>query len=121
MSPRKLSLIPCLALVALALVPALSAAAVRLTSTTYTVDEGAGAYVLSGGWDQSVGGEPYLIDPKGQRYPLVGPDTAERLGYGDYAVPNVPDSWVELFRKGVALSENQALCPPTLDQGEPCD
>lgn len=85
-----------------------------------SVDDGAGAYVLSGGWDQTAGGEPHLIDPKGQRYPLVGSDTAARLGYADYPVPNVPDSWVELFRRGVALSENQALCPPTLVEGEPC-
>jgi len=98
-----------------------SAELVPLGHRSPMVDEGAGAYVLSGGWDQTVGGEPYLVDPKAQRYPLVGPDTAARLGYGDYAVPNVPDSWMELFREGVALSENQALCPPSLDEGEPCD
>lgn len=77
------------------------------------VDAGAGAYVLSGGWDQVAGGEPHLVDAKGQRYPLVGPDTAERLGYSGYPVPNVPDAWLELFDAGVALSQNAALCPPT--------
>lgn len=86
-----------------------------------TVDDGAGAYVLSGGWDQAVGGEPHLLDAKGQRYPLVGADTAALLGYGEYAAPHVPDSWVELFRVGVPLSENEALCPPRLDQDDPCD
>ena len=85
-----------------------------------SVDEGAGAYVLSGGWEQAAGGEPQLIDAKGLRYPLVGPGTAGQLGYGDYPVATVPDSWSELVPFRVALSEEAALCPPTLEPGEPC-
>jgi type VII secretion protein EccB len=85
-----------------------------------TVDEGAGAYVLSGGFEQAAGGEPQLIDPKGLRYPLVGPDAAGQLGYADYPVATVPDSWIELVPFRVALSKEAALCPPTLEQGEPC-
>lgn len=97
-----------------------SAELVEPSRRSVTVDDGAGAYVLAGGWDQTIGGEAYLVDSQGYRYPLIGTDTAERLGYGDYSVPNVPDSWVELFRPRVALSENQALCPPTLDEGQWC-
>ncbi len=85
-----------------------------------TVDEGAGAYVLSGGWEQTTGGEPQLIDPKGLRYPLVGPGTAGQLGYADYPVATVPDSWIELVPFRVALSKEAALCPPTLEPGQPC-
>lgn len=85
------------------------------------VDAGGGAYVLAGDWDDTTGGDPHLIDAKGERYPLVGVDTPRLLGYGDYAAPHVPDSWLELFWEGVALSQNAALCPPRLEQAQPCD
>lgn len=42
MTLRKLLILPCLVLVALATAPSLAGAAVRLTSTTFEVDEGAG-------------------------------------------------------------------------------
>lgn len=47
MTLRKLLILPCLALVALAVAPSLAGAAVRLTSTTFTVDEGAGAATIT--------------------------------------------------------------------------
>ncbi len=83
------------------------------------VDPGRGAYVLSGGWSGvATGASPYLIDAKGRANPLVGPETAAQLGYADVAVPVVPDTWIELFRCGVNLSEDAALQPPT-DASEP--
>ncbi|MCW2795084.1 type VII secretion protein EccB [Nocardioides sp.] len=79
------------------------------------VDKGRGAYVLSGTWDDTTGGRPFVIDNKALRYELVGPGVADRLGYGGYAVPVVPDPWVELFRPGVPLSIDAALCPPSAE------
>ena len=85
------------------------------------VDPGRGAYVLSGGWSGSATGtSPYLVDAKGRADPLVGPDAAALLGYADVAVPVVPDSWVELFRCGVVLSQDAALEPPAEPEGSAC-
>jgi type VII secretion protein EccB len=84
------------------------------------VQPGRGAYVLSGEWGETSGGSPFVIDAKGQSYPMVGPDVAEHLGYADYPVPLVPDSWVQLFDKGVFLSLDAALCPPRSEAGRPC-
>ena len=79
-----------------------------------TVDPGRGAYVLSGGWSGGASGtSPYLIDAKGRANPLVGGGAAEQLGYAEVPVPVVPDTWVELFRCGVNLSQDAALEPPT--------
>lgn len=97
-----------------------SAEDVERGDRSVVVDAGAGAFVLSGGWDQPTGGEPHVMDAKGQRYPLVGAATAGQLGYADYAAPTVPDPWVELFDRGVALSPTSALCPPTLKTGKSC-
>ncbi len=97
-----------------------SAEEVDLGDRSVRVDAGAGAFVLSGGWDQTTGGDPHLMDARGQRFPLVGAGTAGQLGYADYAVATVPDSWVELFDRGVPLSQSAALCPPTLKQGKSC-
>lgn len=83
------------------------------------VDDGAGAFVLAGGWDDSDDGQPFVVDAKGYAYPLGGMSDAEQLGYGDYAAPVVPDSWIELFRPGVELSRNAALCEPRVGE-EPC-
>ena len=83
------------------------------------VDSGHGAYVMSGGWGESAdSAEPFLVDERGRGYPLVGPDTAERLGYEDDDWVLVPDTWVDLFGEGVELSEDAALCPPTTEEGE---
>ncbi|MCW2765200.1 MAG: hypothetical protein JWO11_1159 [Nocardioides sp.] len=79
------------------------------------VDRGRGAYVLSGAWDGTASGRPFLIDRRTLRYELVGPGAADRLGYGDYDVPVVPDPWVELFSPGVPLSIDAARCPPSAE------
>ena len=81
------------------------------------VDAGRGAYVLSGDWADSAAGSPFLMDAKGQSYQLVGPGAAGLLGYAAVDAPVVPDTWVELFRAGVPLSQDAALCPPTRDAG----
>lgn len=85
------------------------------------VAPGRGAYVLSGSWTSESEGSPFVIDAKGKSYPLVGADTAARLGYGEVPVVVVPDSWVELFEPGVNLSVDAALCPPDRDVGQSCD
>ena len=85
------------------------------------VDPGRGAHVISGGWDDAAEGSPYLVDPKGIAYPLVGAGTADLLGYADHPPPVVPDTWVELFESEVSLSQDLALCPPDLEAGRPCD
>ncbi|MFC6285558.1 type VII secretion protein EccB [Nocardioides sp. GCM10027113] len=91
------------------------------------VDEGAGAFVLTGGWDPltdatatGAGGDPHLIDAKGTRYPIAGMGAAALLGFADHPAPHVPDSWLELFRPGVTLSQQAALCAPRLDPEAPC-
>lgn len=87
------------------------------------VDQGRGAYVRSGTWDDTVAGQPFIIDNKAVRYELVGPGVADRLGYADVDVPVVPDSWVELFAAGVPLSIDAALCPPSAETptGSSCE
>lgn len=97
-----------------------SPAEVPADSRTVAVQAGRGAYVLSGGWGETSGGSPFVVDAKGQAYPLVGPEVAERLGYADHPPSRVPDSWVKLFDKGVNLSVDAALCPPDLQAGQPC-
>lgn len=83
------------------------------------VDSGQGAYVLSGGFGEgSDTAQPVLVDERGRAYPLVGADTAERLGYEDDDWTLVPESWLDLFAPGVELSEDAALCPPTSEEGE---
>ncbi len=99
-----------------------SAADVAADTTSIRVDAGRGAYVLSGDWDEPDGpddvtdGSPFLMDAKGLAYRLVGV-AADQLGYAGVAPPVVPDTWVQLFRPGVALSQDAALCPPTRDDG----
>jgi type VII secretion protein EccB len=80
------------------------------------VDSGRGAYVLSGDWSDRSSGQPFVLDSKGQAYPLVGPDVAGQLGYGDHPVVVVPDTWVKLFGCGVNLSVDAALSPPGSDE-----
>ena len=71
----------------------------------------AGAYVLSADFGQTTRGQPYLVDLTGSRHLLEG-GAAERLGYGGYAAPVVPDTWVKLFQPGAVLSPSLALCEP---------
>lgn len=90
-------------------------------SRSVAVQAGRGAYVLSGDWDETSGGSPFVVDAKGQAYPLVGPDVASRLGYAGHDAGIVPDSWLQLFEPGVNLSVDAALCPPDHEAGQPCD
>lgn len=76
------------------------------------VDPGRGAFVLSGSWEDPTHGSPYVVDAKGRANPLSGADAVDQLGYADYPVPVVPDSWMSLFDDGVELSTDAALCPP---------
>jgi len=84
------------------------------------VASGRGAYVLSGGWQDTDQGSPYLVDGKGRANPLLGDDAAERLGYADYPVAVVPDTWVELLRCGVVLPRPAALPPPAEPDDDAC-
>ncbi len=97
-----------------------SAADLPNTRRVPAVAAGRGAYVLSGEWSDTVDGSPFVIDAKAKSYPLVGQEAAGRLGYGDHPVVVVPDSWVELFDRGVALSVQDALCPPAAKEGQAC-
>lgn len=64
-------------------------------------------------------GSSYLVDARGTAHPLVGSDAADRLGYGAVRASWVPETWVELFERGVPLSRAAALCPPArTDQPE---
>lgn len=85
-----------------------------------SVQSGRGAYVLSGGFDDTDQGSPFVIDAKGRANPLVGDGVADLLGYGSYPVAVVPDTWVELFACGVNLSREAALSPPTEGDGRAC-
>lgn len=103
MFPRKLLLFPCLVLVALLAAPAVAGAAVRLTSTTFTVSEGAGAATITfvrddpsrrgevryGAWHRTA--QP------GQDYkPVKGRvDLAPGQREGSFQVPIVDDPLVE--------------------------
>lgn len=99
--------------------PEAEAAATGTRGESVAVDAGAGAYVRSGGWGQSSGGSPFVMDAKGYAYPVVGPEAPGLLGYDGYDAPVVPDSWIELFTPGVQLSQNAALCAPQAGD-QPC-
>jgi hypothetical protein len=71
----------------------------------------AGAYVLSADFSRATRGLPYLVDLKGSSHVLEG-GAADRLGYGGYHAPVVPDTWVKLFQPGAVLSPSLALCQP---------
>lgn len=79
----------------------------------YSIEDGRGAYVMAGDWDDVTGLRSYVIDPRGTAYSLRDAQTVEKLRYDDVAAPLVPDSWVELFGRGVDLSTADALCPPS--------
>ena len=76
------------------------------------VEPSAGAYVLSGSGEAADAGTPYVIDPKGEKYELVGPEVPDFLGYGDVEPPLVPSAWLEFFQPGVQLSTNSARRVP---------
>jgi len=98
-----------------------SAAEVPAGTTSVRVDAGRGAFVYSGDWSDAASGAPFLMDAKGLAYPLVGAGAADQLGYAAVATPVVPDTWVQLFRTGVALSQDSALCPPDREAGPSCE
>jgi hypothetical protein len=79
----------------------------------YSIEDGRGAYVESGDWDDVSGLRSYVVDPRGTAYSLLDAQTVQKLGYDDAPVPLVPDTWVELFGDGVDLSTSDALCPPS--------
>ncbi len=83
------------------------------------VESGGGAYVMSGDWGDTESGSRWAVDQKGRANALVGAETPELLGYGDYDPVLVPDAWLELFTTGVPLSQAAALCPP--DRGTGAD
>jgi len=76
----------------------------------------AGAYVLSADFGRTTRGLAYLVDLGGSSHLLEG-GAAERLGYGGYAAPVVPDSWVRLFQPGAPLSPSLAMCEPAQAAG----
>jgi hypothetical protein len=73
------------------------------------VASGWGAYVQAGGWGGRARGSPFVVDAAGVASPVVGPEAADRLGYGDTAAPVVPVAWLDLFERGVPLSVDAAL------------
>ncbi len=97
-----------------------AAAEVPEGTTSVRVDPGRGAFVYSGDWADETSGAPFLMDAKGIAYPLVGAGAAAQLGYADVDAPVVPDTWVQLFRAGVPLSQDAALCPPDREGGPSC-
>ena len=101
--------------------PEASSVGVPPRQRSVDVITGGGAYVLSGSWADTVAGSPFIVDSNGVSYPLVGPEAADKLGFGDFAAPVVPDTWVKLFDRGVNLSVADALCPPVRPSGEPCE
>ncbi len=94
----------------------------KATLSDPVVEPGFGALVLSGGFDNPEQGEPHLIDDRGFDYELVGPAVVGNLGFGEVDLPVIPDSWLDLFERGVSLSVDAALCPPARDSQAPtCD
>lgn len=98
-----------------------SAVEVPADTTSVRVDAGRGAFVYSGDWSEQTSGAPFLMDAKGLAYPLVGAGAADQLGYASVSAPVVPDTWVQLFRTGMALSQDAALCPPDRGDGPSCE
>ena len=88
-----------------------TSAGVPATERDAGVAARAGAYVLSADFAQATRGLPYLVDLKGNSH-LLGGGAADRLGYGGYDAPVVPDTWVKLFQPGAVLSPSLALCQP---------
>jgi type VII secretion protein EccB len=92
--------------------PAGSHDAIPFDERRVTIDAGHGAFVRVGSWGERTSGSAYVIDPRGKAYALVGALTIDKLGYDSTAEPLVPDEWLAMFDRGVALSTSAALCPP---------
>ena len=80
----------------------------------YSVAPGQGAYVRTAGHGDVSGGQQWVVDSGGTRYRLGGKgvETAEKLGYGGYDVPTIPDAWIEQFGCGPELSTQAAMSEP---------
>ena len=76
------------------------------------VEPSAGAYVLSGSDESTDSGTPYVIDTKGQKYALHGPEVPGYIGYDSVDPAVVPSSWLTFFEPGVVLSTNRARRVP---------
>jgi hypothetical protein len=76
------------------------------------VEPSAGAYVLSGSDESTDGGQPFVIDTKGEKYELIGPEVPDFIGYGAVEPPVVPSYWMVFFEPGVPLSTNSARRVP---------
>lgn len=76
------------------------------------VEPSAGAYVLSGSGESADTGTPYVVDTKGAKYALIGPEVPGYIGYADVDPPLVPSAWLEFFEPGVPLSTNSARRKP---------
>jgi type VII secretion protein EccB len=98
---------------------AASAADVKGGTRQAGVQPTGGAYVLSADFSQATRGLPFLIDLKGASHLLEG-GAADKLGYGGFPAPVVPDSWVRLFPTGVVLSPRLALCQPAASDTKGC-
>ncbi len=100
--------------VALATNPADQASSTGIGSGRHevVVAPSGGAFVLAGASDSAVDGSPYVIDPKGQKYALLGAEVPGYIGYSDVDPVLVPSAWLEFFEPGVALSTNAARRVP---------
>jgi hypothetical protein len=87
-------------------------AAVAAGSHDVDVEPSAGAYLLSGSDESDEGGSRFVIDTKGAKYELIGPEVPDYIGYGDVDPPVVPSSWMMFFEPGVPLSTNSARRVP---------
>ncbi|WP_210651174.1 type VII secretion protein EccB [Nocardioides sp. SYSU D00065] len=76
------------------------------------VEPSTGAYVLSGSDEAADDGTPFVIDTKGEKYALIGPQVPDFIGYADVEPPLVPSSWLGFFSSGVPLSTNSARRVP---------
>ncbi len=72
------------------------------------VEPSAGAYVQSGSEAAADAGTHYVIDTKGEKYALFGPQVPDFIGYAEVDPPLVPSTWLEFFEPGVPLSTNRA-------------
>ena len=87
-------------------------AGVSAGSHDVDVEPSAGAYVLSGSDEATDGGQPFVIDTKGEKYELIGSEVPDYIGYGDVDPPVVPSYWMVFFEPGVPLSTNSARRVP---------
>ena len=83
------------------------------------VEPSAGAYVQSGSEAAADAGTLYVIDTKGEKYALFGPQVPDFIGYAEVDPPLVPSTWLEFFEPGVPLSTNRARRLP--DDAAPAD